>query len=376
MGAARHTTKLSAKFGRTRKKDEKERSAANRKMGCAASNPQVAPPPVPADAGGGDLNGDEAGGEWRSRIFGPPGADASANPYPALVVVHGLTKEGIGWLGMQPLAEELAKLGFIVLMVGMPDDDECIVKRYPDAKTVWGKVMAMAAMNAMKTDNMWPAAYYSIAMSQAIDHMIAVAPSELGGLQVDPKRVALVGHSMGGAGVLCAAARDCKAKICAVAALNPGHVSVDGPFDNLDAVLKYGSAPDFSCEHGEGVVPHLANISVPTLIYGSQAEYNTGFEDMKGLGLATLAPCWPSFPCVYEQLTGAPKKELYVDNVVDQTMLEAHTRIAEASADEMRSYQDGVPFEFLCSFLRRNVAGSAEAAPTQPSNAKEWRQDG
>ena len=105
-------------------------------MGCAASKPQVAPPPVPADAGGGDLNGDEAGGEWRSRIFGPPGADASANPYPALVVVHGATKEGIGWLGMQPLAEELAKLGFIVLMVGMPDDDECIVKRYPDAKTV------------------------------------------------------------------------------------------------------------------------------------------------------------------------------------------------------------------------------------------------
>ena len=101
----------------------------------------------------------------------------------------------------------------------------------------------------------------------------------------------------------------------------------------------------------------------------------TGPIDTKKFGLATLAVCWPVFPCVYEQLTGAPKKELYVDNVVDQTFLEGHTRIAEASADEMRSYQDGVPFEFLCSFLRRNVAGSAEAAPTQPSNAKEWRQE-
>ena len=80
-------------------------------MGCGVSKPET-PTPVPADAGGGDLNGDEAGGEWRSRIFGPPGADASANPYPALVVVHGLTEEGIGWLKMEPLAEELAKLSF------------------------------------------------------------------------------------------------------------------------------------------------------------------------------------------------------------------------------------------------------------------------
>ena len=107
--------------------------------------------PHAADAGGGDLNGEEAGGKWRSRIFGPPSAN-SRQSYPALVVVqrpggiecplvfcygrrdanaaessktrlaapksgpqvHGMCDEHVGWLLMQPLAKELAKLGFVV----------------------------------------------------------------------------------------------------------------------------------------------------------------------------------------------------------------------------------------------------------------------
>jgi len=331
-------------------------------MGCGRSAAHM---PAPEDTSGGDMNGDAPGGEWRSKIFKPPGASPSDKPYPALVVVHGAVDEEHGWLAMRPLAEEMAKLGFIVLMVGMPDDDETIVRKYPEAKTIYGKMMAVLTVDVlMKVQNMWPASYYSKALSQAIDHMVKVAPSKLGGLKVDTARIGLVGHSMGGGGVLCAAARDCKDKICAVVALNPSHFGVETPGDNLDSCLQYGSGADLSGEHGEGVVPHLAHITVPTYIYGSHAEYNT--SEFGG-----LCPTWPNFPCVYEQLTGTTAKELYVDNVTDQTFIEAHCRM-EATSEGLHSYEGGVPFECLCSFVRRHVAGSSEAVPTKPSNSKEW----
>ena len=291
---------------------------------------------------------------------------------------------------MQPLSDELAKLGFIVLMVGMPDDDETAIDtKYPDAKTMWAKMLGVVGIEMlMRSDNLWPGAYYSIALSQAIDHMIAVAPAKLG-LTVDTTRVGLVGHSMGGGGVLCAAARACRDKICAVVAISPSHVSVEAPFDNIDGCVKYSSGADFSNEHGEGTVAHLADIVAPTLIFGSKAEYNTAFP---------FSPCWPSFPyvatahtapvpaltarhrvwcgrCLFEQL-GSSKKELYVDNKTDQAMMEeAHIRLVDTT-EMMHEYLDGVPLEVVKSFLRRHVAGSAEAAPTQPASALEWKQQG
>merc|ERR1719502_580466 len=71
-----------------------------------------------------------------------------------------------------------------------------------------------------KTMNMWTPRFYAKSLDFAIDHLISMARMKCG-VAVDPARVGLVGHSMGGAGVLAGAGLDCRNKIKAVAALNP-----------------------------------------------------------------------------------------------------------------------------------------------------------
>ena len=116
---------------------------------------------------------------------------------------------------------------------------------------------------------------------------------------------------MGGAGVLCAAAKDCKDKIAAVIAMNPGGGSSLAPFDQMEGCVKYLTGETFSGEHGEGDIPFLADITAPTMIYGSQAEMNS--ELLPGLGCAGL---WPAPPSQWKQI-GANVKELYVDNLTE-----------------------------------------------------------
>ena len=56
-------------------------------------------------------------------------------------------------------------------MVGMPDDDETIATKYPDAKAAWGKITGVAMIGTMQLTNMWPSAYYATALAQAVDHV-------------------------------------------------------------------------------------------------------------------------------------------------------------------------------------------------------------
>ena len=82
----------------------------------------------------------EGGGKARfkaSRFYAPLNLDKSAGPLPAVITVHGACDEiagtltGADWTYMEFLSEELAsKLGVVVLMVGMPDDDEDYVNGF------------------------------------------------------------------------------------------------------------------------------------------------------------------------------------------------------------------------------------------------------
>ena len=344
-------------------------------MGCGASSTAAGAPStagsniVIKETGGFKLADGEQACKG-SKLFCPPNVNAGST-VPAVVVAHGCGVEGwVGdlvldlliakkdwtWTYNTALSTALAEQGFAVLMIGMPDHDE---QKYesPD-------VMA-ALMNA------WPAADYSRFLSAAIDHLCKVAPEN--GVTVDKKRIGLVGHSMGGAGVLYAAARDCKDKVAAVAALHPGMISINKPGDHTEGAIKYLTGSPHSGENGEGTVEFLAEISAPTFIFGSQAEMNV--ELLKGQG---MAPMWPVFTCQFEQV-GARIKELYVDNIKENPgsasglhggCLYAHTWFADDAL--LHNYGDGAPLKAICGFLRRRLAGSMEAVMARPSNAKEW----
>lgn len=257
------------------------------------------------------------------------------------------------WTGMTDLAQAIAEQGIVVLMVGLPDSPWL-----PDPELgPAGKL------------NCWPAIDYARFLSAAIDHLCTVAPER--SVSVDTEHVGLVGHSMGGAGVLCAAAKDCKDKVAACVALNPGGPSNPNAFDALQGCAKYATGALHSGEYGEGTIEHLADIRVPTFIYGSQAEYNA---EIVGPGYATI---WPVAPCQFEQV-GASTKELYVDNLIDNP----GTRAGKAGTfahvwmygkESVRTYGDGKPLSAVCSFLRRHLAGSSEPVMARPDNAKEWR---
>lgn len=243
---------------------------------------------------------------------------SAKGPLPGIVIVHGMCGEGfwsekvidmlallngVGrtldntWTGQSNLAKALAQQGVAVLMIGLPDNDEQV---YDES-------------NLSSLLNAWPAKDYSVSLSASVDLLV-----EQQICKVDAARVGLVGHSMGGAGVLFAAARECKGKVAAVAALNPGHLSIMEPNDVIQGPEKYYSGAKHSGEFGEGDLPHLKEVGVPTLVYGSQAEMNTAL-----FSNVPIAAMWPSPPSVYEQL-GSEVKELYVDNLTDQTNAHAH----------------------------------------------------
>ena len=107
----------------------------------------------------------------------------------------------------------------------------------------------------------------------------------------------------------------------------------------------------------------LSKVEVPTLVYGSQAEYNT--EVLPGMGSASL---WPSPPSIFGQL-GSASKELYVDNQSGVSCAEAHSWLFSGT---IRTFALGEPLHTVCSFLRRYLAQSGEAPPGRPITAKEW----
>ena len=339
------------------------------------SPPEGAPElSAPIDTGAFTLpDGAQAG--KASKLFRPPGASAGT-PLPAVVVVHGSAAEGLQgdqifdhvvgnmgrdldftWTSMKDTAQAISEQGIIALMIGLPDCDE---KHY-------SKDEAAGVLNS------WAAKDYSRFLSAAVDHLLEQAPKH--GMAVNKDRIGLVGQSMGGGGVLFAAGNDCKGKIAAVAALNPSIHSVHSPHDNLQFCERYAQGAPHSGELGEGTIECLAEISAPTYIYGSQAEYNVPF--FEGSPYATA---WPAYPCQFAQV-GASVKELYVDNMTENwatkqangslvsTSMYAHTWFC---GEEIRAYGDGKPLAALLGFLRRRLAGSSEQVMERPANAKEW----
>ena len=85
----------------------------------------------------------------------------------------------------------------------------------------------------------------------------------------------------------------------------------------------------------------------------------------------STAPCWPCYPNVFDQLTGTPVKELYVDNCISETCYDTHHWLTAKAT--VGTFAEGVPLRVLCSFLRRHCARSGEAPLGEPANAKEWR---
>ena len=201
-----------------------------------------------------------------SKLFAPPKASAEdGGPLPAMILVHGsefesemvadaivalaFSKTGLraDWQYMTYLAREVAKQGVICMVIGLPDNDaEVMLEDFPDLSEEKKKAIRTGGM----LTNNWSGNYYSKALSAAIDHLIAVSPKHLG-LQVDTERVAIAGHSLGGGGVLCAAAADCATRIKAVVALNPSLFSPSEPYESLEPCKKYTTGKKFSGEFGE-----------------------------------------------------------------------------------------------------------------------------
>jgi len=317
-----------------------------------------------ADAGGGELF-------KASRLFAPLSLNKTKK-YAALVVVHGLCEEKPGalslyehdacdWTYMQYLSEHIAQdLGIVVLMIGMPDDDSKLFVDYPETATMKHKITS--AMN-----NVWPAKYTSAALNAAIDHLIASAPDKLG-VHVDPDRIGLMGHSLGGGGVLYAGAHDCRERVKAIVALNPSHFMVEKPFDYEDECVQFGKGVNFSGEFGEGEFPHLAQIVAPVLILGSQAEYNTTVPG------EPASACWPTYECVFEQV-GAAKKELYMDNITDQSWLTAHIWMVHDPG--FKTYAEGMFYKIIANFCKRNLElEDAEESLERQSTTKTWTRVG
>ena len=150
------------------------------------------------------------------------GCDAeSAPPYPAVVFAHGFSMFGLsdGRRDNAGNGEHLASWGYVTALPRLPDD--------------------FAARRK--------------ALKDVVDYLIAQAGATSGHLAgiVDPQRIALVGHSLGGASVLALAAQD--ARIVTVVALDP--VYHGGMPGNMSEVWDPG--PD---------APH---ITAPTGILGA-----------------------------------------------------------------------------------------------------------
>ena len=300
-----------------------------------------------------------------SRLYLPPtNSTADGGPIPGVVMVHGFcteswlagvatsaglvgSLEALDWTCMAALAEAVAAQGVAVLMVGLHDGDEQL---HPELEGMQASLV-----------NTWTQADYAKFLRAGIDHFSNVCS------WIDKKRIGLVGHSLGGGGVLRAAATSCREHVAAVVALNPSHMSVETAGDMLEHCVKYRSGVEHSGEFGEGNIAHLASVTAPTLVYGSQAEYNTSLKLDD-----TVAPMWPTYRNVFAQLGGlsGSTKELYVDNLVTHTCTQAHCWLL--GRENLRAFGDGVPLRVICSFLRRMLLQVAEVPMKRPSNAKEW----
>ena len=180
-------------------------------MGCGAGKPVAAATPEPPK----NVRVIEAGGEElykASRIIMPLDVPADGKK-PALLLVHGnCTEDGDtreNWEYLQTLGEHLAvELGVVCMIIGMHDADAKLDAKYPGwmekeglglvARAIQESTQAMTAGR-----NAWPAKYYGDAIALAIENL--VRSSDRVGVSIDEERIALVGHSMGGAGVLYAA---------------------------------------------------------------------------------------------------------------------------------------------------------------------------
>lgn len=145
--------------------------------------------------------------------------------------------------------------------------------------------------------------------------------------------------------------------------------------DRLKECTKYHAGKEYSGEFGYGKLNHLVGIKASALVYGSLAEYNANI--FPAPGTSSVAACWPSPECVYDQIGKAvygTSKELYVDHVRSEDKTGVH--VALFSKATQRTHADGVPFEVICSFVRRQLCGSSEPLPTEPAEAKAWKQQG
>ena len=162
-----------------------------------------------------------------------------------------------GWAYMMHLGKKVAHDGFAVLVIGLST-----LKAADQHQGTWAK-----------------------ALNSAIDHVCHAVPKVRAGVSVDTKRIAIVGHSAGGGGVLNAAAHEACDRVAAVVSLNPSHPSVEQPGDHMAECKKFLEGANFSGEYGEGVIPHLAKIKAPTLLYGTLTADRVQYGDELQAGL-------------------------------------------------------------------------------------------
>ncbi len=319
-----------------------------------------------------------------SKLFPPKNPNAK-EPVPGVVMVHGMVNEApvitkvanfmtsgrtelvLSWEYLASLAEEIAEQGVAVLMIGMRDDvDEVLMAEHDSLNEATKRTIR--SFGGMR--NATPAKQYARALMAGLDHLIYAAP-RFHGVTIDQSRLGLVGHSLGAAGALLAAATDASVagvgRIKAVVALNPVHTSLEAPFDHMDECRRYAGGERHSGEHGEGALRHLPKVRAATLLYSTLAEINAEIFPSTG-----IAPCWPLCSSLFEQL-GVPnaRKELYVDdNTFVSSAFAAHHWLADRAA--MRSYARGWPLRVVLSFVRRHVLGTDEAPLERPPNSRAW----
>lgn len=285
----------------------------------------------------------------------------STSPLPAVVVVHGACMESqflgkltglfsgssltMDWTYMHLLCEELAAQGFVVMMIGLHDHDEEVVPEAGGTKDIM---------------NCWPCLNYSEFLRAAISHIQIAAQKHLD-LEVDSKNIGIMGHSMGGGGVLYAAGEHCRDLISACVSLNPQQVIVTETEKYFAEAVKFSNGPDHSGDYGDGHLAHLAKIACPTLVYGSQAEYNTFLMNNPADSM------WPSFASTFAQIP-AKHKELYVDDMKELSCQDAHLWFSKP-----RTYAEGAPLDIIMSFFRRHMLDSDEEVPSKPHRAHQYQ---
>lgn len=278
---------------------------------------------------------------------------------PGMIFMHGLVREtGMvhsPWSSFRHVAKSLARKGIASLMVGMPDNDDI-----KSSEEVDGIVRTFLPL--VNLINAWPCAAYGRSCAAAIEHLRDCA-DKCAGVKVD--KVGLMGHSMGGGGVLYAAAHQCKDTISCVLSLSPSHMAIHKPFDNIAHVKKFATGKLHSGEYGEGDIQYLGNIIAPTFIQGSQAEYNQ--EVAPGVG---YSPNWPYFPSVFLQV-GASQKELFVDDMKDRSWIEAHSSLL-GTFDKSDSKKQHVAVKVVLDFLERHLLGKDKPPLPRPAVALEW----